>query len=208
MSKPSGFERVQERPGHAFFNADNYSASQNNRKATSVTDAVSGETVSYTYLALNRLTQALSNSSSAPWGQSFTYDIFGNLTDNNVVSGSAPTWHRSAYSTQQIEVGPTHSLYAPIQMPADLTSSRSGWRTLSGLALFATLHESGASISPQWSTCRYCQRPMALHWEGGRRTPVDALAEKLDARLREWKPGTAAEARERITEVTRRPRRP
>jgi len=30
---------------------------------------------------------------------------------------------------------------------------------------------------------------------------VDTLAEKLDARLREWKPETAAEARERITEV-------
>ena len=30
---------------------------------------------------------------------------------------------------------------------------------------------------------------------------MDALAEKLDARLREWKPETTAEARERITEV-------
>jgi hypothetical protein len=30
---------------------------------------------------------------------------------------------------------------------------------------------------------------------------VDALAEKLGKRLREWKPDTAAEARERITEV-------
>jgi hypothetical protein len=30
---------------------------------------------------------------------------------------------------------------------------------------------------------------------------VDALAEKLDARLREWKPETAAEAREHIAEV-------
>jgi exonuclease V gamma subunit len=30
---------------------------------------------------------------------------------------------------------------------------------------------------------------------------VDALEEKLDARLRDWKPETAAEARERITEV-------
>ena len=30
---------------------------------------------------------------------------------------------------------------------------------------------------------------------------MDALAEKLDARLREWKPETAAEARERIIEV-------
>lgn len=30
---------------------------------------------------------------------------------------------------------------------------------------------------------------------------VDALAEKLDDRLHKWKPDTAAEARERITEV-------
>lgn len=30
---------------------------------------------------------------------------------------------------------------------------------------------------------------------------MDALAEKLDARLREWRPETAAEARERIAEV-------
>lgn len=30
---------------------------------------------------------------------------------------------------------------------------------------------------------------------------VDALAERLDARLREWKPETAAEVRERVAEV-------
>ena len=30
---------------------------------------------------------------------------------------------------------------------------------------------------------------------------MDALAEELDARLREWKPGKVAEARESITEV-------
>ena len=30
---------------------------------------------------------------------------------------------------------------------------------------------------------------------------MDALVEKLDARLREWRPETAAEARERIAEV-------
>lgn len=30
---------------------------------------------------------------------------------------------------------------------------------------------------------------------------MDALAEKLDERLRQWKPDTAAEARERIMEV-------
>lgn len=30
---------------------------------------------------------------------------------------------------------------------------------------------------------------------------MDTLAEKLDARLREWRPETAAEARERIGEI-------
>ena len=30
---------------------------------------------------------------------------------------------------------------------------------------------------------------------------MDALVEKLDARLRQWKPGTATEARDRIAEV-------
>lgn len=30
---------------------------------------------------------------------------------------------------------------------------------------------------------------------------LDALVEKLDARLREWKPETAAAVRERLTEV-------
>jgi len=30
---------------------------------------------------------------------------------------------------------------------------------------------------------------------------VDALVERLDAKLREWKPETAAQVRERVTEV-------
>lgn len=41
---------------------------------------------------------------------------------------------------------------------------------------------------------------MPLHWERGQEH-MDALAEKLDGRLREWKPETASAARERITEV-------
>lgn len=42
---------------------------------------------------------------------------------------------------------------------------------------------------------------MALNWEREQEVIVDALAEMLDQRLRHWKPDTAAEARERITEV-------
>lgn len=36
-------------------------------------------------------------------------------------------------------------------------------------------------------------------WNG--RHEVDALVEKLDAKLREWRPETAAEVRERVAEV-------
>jgi hypothetical protein len=43
------------------------------------------------------------------------------------------------------------------------------------------------------------RKPGALDWERGQ--AMDILAEKLDARLREWRPETAAEARERISEV-------
>jgi adenylate cyclase len=42
---------------------------------------------------------------------------------------------------------------------------------------------------------------MALNWEREQEAIVDALAQKLDERLRQWKPDTAAEARERILEV-------
>ena len=40
-----------------------------------------------------------------------------------------------------------------------------------------------------------------LNQELAQEIDMDALAEKLDARLREWKPETAAVARERIAEV-------
>ena len=68
-----------------------YSANQNNGKVTSQTDNVSGEQVTYTYDALNRL--ATAQATSAAWGQSYTYDGFGNLTDQNVIAGSAPMFH-------------------------------------------------------------------------------------------------------------------
>ena len=67
-----------------------YSSSQNNGKIISQTDAISGETVQYTYDSLNRLATAEATNSS--WGQSYTYDGFGNLTDQNVIAGSAPTY--------------------------------------------------------------------------------------------------------------------
>ena len=75
----------------------NYSATQNNGKIVSQQDAVSGEQIVYTYDALNRLATAVTadNGSVPQWGQSYHYDGFGNLTDQNVIKGTAPTMHTS-----------------------------------------------------------------------------------------------------------------
>jgi RHS repeat-associated protein len=68
-----------------------FSSAQNNGKITSMTDNISGEQVVYTYDALNRLASAAATNSS--WGQSYSYDGFGNLTDQTVTAGSAPAYH-------------------------------------------------------------------------------------------------------------------
>jgi len=72
-----------------------YPATNNNGKISSQTDVLSGEQITYTYDALNRLASAVTsdNSSVTQWGQSYTFDGFGNLTDQNVIKGSAPTMH-------------------------------------------------------------------------------------------------------------------
>ncbi|MEQ1948813.1 MAG: RHS repeat-associated core domain-containing protein [Bryobacteraceae bacterium] len=71
------------------------SAGSNNGKLASQTDVLSGEQVVYTYDSLNRLAtaQTVDNPSVTQWGQSYNYDGFGNLTDQNVIKGSAPTMH-------------------------------------------------------------------------------------------------------------------
>ncbi len=54
----------------------NYPGGVNNGKISSMTDAISGETVSYQYDSLNRLISA----SGSGWTQTQAYDGFGNLT--------------------------------------------------------------------------------------------------------------------------------
>jgi RHS repeat-associated protein len=69
-----------------------YSSTQNNGQITQVTDTLSGETVSYTYDALKRLTEASSSptSGSSPpaWVQQFSYDGFGNMTSKTLNGGA------------------------------------------------------------------------------------------------------------------------
>lgn len=48
-----------------------------------------------------------------------------------------------------------------------------------------------------WRFCRYS----GFLYKMTRKSPMDALAEKLDTKLRTWKPETAAEIRQRVAEM-------
>ena len=57
----------------------------------SSSDSVTGENVSYTYDSLNRLiAAATSGTTGVQWGESYSYDGFGNLTSKVVTKGTAP----------------------------------------------------------------------------------------------------------------------
>jgi YD repeat-containing protein len=66
-----------------------YSATQNNGQITQRTDAISGEVVNYQYDSLKRL--ILAETAGPQWGQSFSYDGFGNLLSQTATKGSAPS---------------------------------------------------------------------------------------------------------------------
>jgi YD repeat-containing protein len=67
----------------------NYSATQNNGRIVSSSDAVTGESVSYTYDALNRLIAAATTNPTGPtWNESYTFDGFGNMTSKVSSNGT------------------------------------------------------------------------------------------------------------------------
>ena len=63
-----------------------YAAGQNNGRITQRKDWVSGEEVSYSYDTLNRLIQAVTT--GLQYGLNFSYDGFGNLTQEQVFKGT------------------------------------------------------------------------------------------------------------------------
>ena len=73
-----------------------YSGTENNGRIASETDGITGEQVVYQYDELNRLISAVTadNPSVTQWGQQFSYDGYGNLTDKDVIKGSAPVLHQ------------------------------------------------------------------------------------------------------------------
>jgi RHS repeat-associated protein len=66
-----------------------YAATQNNGQITQMKDWVTGEEVNYSYDGLSRLSGAWST--GPEWGQSYSYDGFGNRTAATVTKGSAPS---------------------------------------------------------------------------------------------------------------------
>src|SRR5581483_11104167 len=75
----------------AFFDQEyNFSATQNNGKLTGSYDHIAGQQVTYTYDALGRLSTA-KTAVTTQWGFSWTYDGFGNRTQQTLTQGSGPT---------------------------------------------------------------------------------------------------------------------
>ncbi len=83
-----------------------YPAGANNGKVCLQSDLISHEQSQYGYDMQNRLSSATAwtisgqpsgsctfASGSLTWGQSYTYDGYGSLTDKNVTAGSAPSLH-------------------------------------------------------------------------------------------------------------------
>ena len=85
-----------------------YSGTQNNGRITQSTDGTiaGGETVVYTYDTLNRLTKA--ETTSAAWGDAYTYDGFGNLTAKTQTKGTAPSMSASYDAATNHQVGQTY----------------------------------------------------------------------------------------------------
>ena len=65
----------------------NYPTGTNNGKVSSMYNAVSGETIAYSYDSLNRLLTA----NGSGWGDQYGFDGFGNLLSKTVTAGSAPS---------------------------------------------------------------------------------------------------------------------
>ena len=78
--------------GQTFSETYNFASGQNNGQIASVVEGT-GETVSYQYDQLKRLTSA---GSTAGWSQTYTYDGFGNMTSRspgfNIQANPATNW--------------------------------------------------------------------------------------------------------------------
>jgi len=104
----------------------NYTGGQNNGQIASSVDAVSGETITYQYDALQRLVSAASNKN---WTEAYSYDGFGNLT------GMAPTGTAGAPSLSLTLDPGTNRVTGPGSVSYDANGN------LQGTALWALAYD-------------------------------------------------------------------
>ncbi len=89
-AQTNGYPNGSPTPGVAtyFFAKYAFSATANNGQIVSSQDARTGNTATYQYDLLKRVTSASATGGSA-WSQTFGYDGFGNLTSKSVPTGSS-----------------------------------------------------------------------------------------------------------------------
>ena len=76
----------------------------NNGKVSSMYNAISGETVTYTYDSLNRLLTA----NGSGWGEQYGFDGFGNLLSKTVTAGSGPSLSQAVNPANNQIVGQSY----------------------------------------------------------------------------------------------------
>ncbi len=79
----------------------NYPSGTNNGKISSTYEALSGETISYTYDSLNRMATA----AGSGWAETYGYDGFGNLATKTPTLGTPPSLSQVANQTNNQIVG-------------------------------------------------------------------------------------------------------
>jgi RHS repeat-associated protein len=85
---------------------DRRATGQNNGRIAQFSDSSTGEVVNYTYDALNRLIAATTSNNTGPvWGESYTYDGFGNLLSKVPTQGTAPQVYTGVNSSTN-QMGP------------------------------------------------------------------------------------------------------
>ncbi len=82
----------------------NYPTGTDNGKISSMSNAISGETVTYTYDSLNRLLTA----NGSGWGEQYGFDGFGNLLSKTVTAGSGPSLSQAVSATTNQIVGQSY----------------------------------------------------------------------------------------------------
>ena len=98
-----------------------YPAGTNNGKISSMTDNISGETVTYQYDSLNRLISA----AGSGWGETYGYDAFGNLLSKTPTAGSPPTLSIAVNTANNQVVGYPYDANGNLQAAPSLGTSAS-----------------------------------------------------------------------------------